>query len=215
MLADADKEDGHVGGVHQADEGADHVADGVALGDDEAVEGADGAKGSVKVARLGNGVGADKGLADHEDLVGLGKLGKLFERRHEALVVVPAASRVNEDDVVTLLRGVGDGVLGHRSSVLAVALLVQLNLAALARRQFLEVADVHGELFNGAGAEGVAGCDEYLVLVLQQEEANLGQVSRFAHTVDADNRHDIRAALAERRDGWRCDGVNVAEKVER
>lgn len=62
VLADADEEDGHVGGVDQADEGADHVADGVALGDDEAVEGADGAEGGVEVARLGDGVGADEGL---------------------------------------------------------------------------------------------------------------------------------------------------------
>lgn len=64
MLADADKDDGHVGGVDEADEGADHVADGIALGDDEAVEGAVGAKGRVEVAGLGDGVCA------HESLLG-------------------------------------------------------------------------------------------------------------------------------------------------
>lgn len=59
VLADADKEDGYVCGVNEGDEGADHVADRVALGDDEAVEGAEGAKGGVEVARLGDRVGAD------------------------------------------------------------------------------------------------------------------------------------------------------------
>lgn len=64
MLPDADEEDGYVGGVDEADQRADHVADGVALGDDEAVEGADGAEGRVEVARLGDRVGADEGLFD-------------------------------------------------------------------------------------------------------------------------------------------------------
>lgn len=62
VLADADEEDGDVCGVDEADEGADHVADGVALGDDEAVEGADGAEGGVEVAGLGDGVCAYEGL---------------------------------------------------------------------------------------------------------------------------------------------------------
>lgn len=62
MLADADKEHGDVCGVDETDEGADHVADGVAFGNDEAVEGADGAEGRVEVAGLGYRVCADEGL---------------------------------------------------------------------------------------------------------------------------------------------------------
>lgn len=62
MLSHADEEDGHVGCVHQTDERANHVADGVAFGDDEAVEGADGAEGCVEVAGLGDGVCSDQGL---------------------------------------------------------------------------------------------------------------------------------------------------------
>lgn len=164
--------------------------------------------------------GADGGagltyLADHEDLVGLGKLGKLLEGRHEALVIVASTSRVNEDNVVALLRGVGDRILGHRGGVLAVALLVELDLAALARRQLLEVAHVDGELLDGAGAEGVAGGDEDLVLVLQEEEADLGEVGRLAHAVDADDGDDVGAGLAEGGDGGCGDGVDFAQEVER
>lgn len=62
MLANADKENGDIGRVYQADKRTNHVADSVALGDDKAVEGADGAECGVEVARLGDGVGADEGL---------------------------------------------------------------------------------------------------------------------------------------------------------
>jgi hypothetical protein len=62
MLSDTDKQDRDIGGVDETDEGADHVADGVALGDDEAVEGADGAEGGVEVAGLGDGVCSYEGL---------------------------------------------------------------------------------------------------------------------------------------------------------
>lgn len=62
MLTDADKQNGDVCGVDKTDEGADHVADSIALGDDEAIESADGAERGVEVARLCDRVGADKGL---------------------------------------------------------------------------------------------------------------------------------------------------------
>lgn len=62
MLPHADEEDGDGGGVDEGDEGADHVADGVALGDDEAVEVPHGAEGGVEVAGLGDRVCSHEGL---------------------------------------------------------------------------------------------------------------------------------------------------------
>lgn len=153
-------------------------------------------------------------LADHENLVRLRKLGKLLERRHEALVVVPAASRVDEDDVEALVGGMGDCVLCDGGGVLAVALLVELDLAALAGGELLEVADVDGELLDGAGAEGVSGGDEDLVLVLQEEEADLGEVGGLADAVDADDGDDVGAGLAQRGGRRRGDGVDLTEQVE-
>lgn len=200
--------------MDQTDERADHVADSVAFGDDEAVEGAYGAKGGVEVARLRDGVCPHKGLADHEDLVWLGKLREFLEGGHEALVVVATTGGVDEDDVVALLGGVGDCVLGDGGGVLAVALLVEFDLASFAGGEFFEVADVDGELLDGAGAEGVAGGDEDFVLVLQEEEADLGEVGGLADAVDADDGHDVGAALAEGRDRWGGDGVDFAEEVE-
>lgn len=107
-------------------------------------------------------------LANHEDLVGLGKLGKLFERRHETLVVVSTAGGVNEDNVVVLLCSMGDCVLGDGGGVLAVTLLVELDLAAtFSGCELLEVANVDCELLDGAGAKRVTCRDKDLVFVLQ------------------------------------------------
>lgn len=62
MLAHTNKQNRHIGSVNQADKSANHVADCVAFGDDEAVKGALGAKGSVEVAGLSNGVCPYKSL---------------------------------------------------------------------------------------------------------------------------------------------------------
>lgn len=64
MLANANEQDGDIGGVDQADEGADHVADCIAFGDDEAVKRADGPEGRVEVAGLGDGVCTNQCLWD-------------------------------------------------------------------------------------------------------------------------------------------------------
>lgn len=64
VLANTDKEHGDIGGMDETDKRADHVTDRVALGDDEAVQGAYGAEGGVEVARLGDRVGANEGLGD-------------------------------------------------------------------------------------------------------------------------------------------------------
>lgn len=62
MLPNSHKHNGHVRRVDQTDKRTDHVADGVALGDDEAVQGAIRAKGCIKVARLGNRVCSNQSL---------------------------------------------------------------------------------------------------------------------------------------------------------
>lgn len=136
-------------------------------------------------------------LSNHQDLVRLGKLGKLLERRHQALIVVPAASRVDEDNVKALLGRKGNGVLGNSGGILAVALLVELDLAALSSCQLFEVPYMDSELLDGTGSERVAGRDEHLVLVLKEEEANLGQVGRLAHAVDAHNGDDVGTSFAQ------------------
>jgi len=67
MLSDTDKEDGDVGSVDDADQGADHVSHCVALGDDEAVKGAAGTKCCIEVPRLGDGICAHQGLSERDN----------------------------------------------------------------------------------------------------------------------------------------------------
>ena len=43
------------------------------------------------------------------------------------------------------------------------------------------------ELFDGAGAEGVAGGDEKGEVVLEEEEGEFGEVGGFADAVDAND----------------------------
>lgn len=112
-------------------------------------------------------------FANHEDLVRLSKLGKLLERRHKSLVIVPSTSCVDEDNVITFLRSMAHSILGDCGSILAVTLLIKLNATTLTGRQLLEVTDVNSELLDGAGTESVTGGDENLVFVLKKEEANL------------------------------------------
>lgn len=66
---------------------------------------------------------------------------------------------------------------------------------------------MHAELLDGAGAEGVAGGDEYAVVVLQQEEAYLGEIGGFADAVHADYGDDIWS--------FALDGLDFVEKIER
>jgi hypothetical protein len=69
-----------------------------------------------------------------------------------------------------------DGLLGDASHVSTVAALEKLDLA-LARAslvQLAEVADVGPQLLDGAAPEAVACGDEYLEVVLEQPEADLG-----------------------------------------
>lgn len=125
-----------------------------------------------------------------------------------------AASCVDEHHIETLLCSKRNSILGHGSRILAVTLLVELDLAPLARRQLLEVAHVHGELFDGARTERIAGGNEDLVLVLQQEETDLGQVGRLADAVDAHDGDDVRPGPTQRGHGRCGDGIDLAEEVE-
>jgi hypothetical protein len=62
VLTNTNEKHRNVGRVNETDKSTDHVANGVALGNDEAIECADSAKGCVEVASLSNRVSAYKSL---------------------------------------------------------------------------------------------------------------------------------------------------------
>lgn len=53
MLANADEENGHVGRMHDTNEGSHHVANCIALGNDEPVKVTSRSEGGIEVASLG------------------------------------------------------------------------------------------------------------------------------------------------------------------
>lgn len=104
---------------------------------------------------------------------------------------MPPPRGINEHNIVAFSRRVRYRVLRDRRRVFAISLLVQLDVAALAGRELFEIPHMHGELLDGAGAERVARRHEDSVLVLQEEVADLGEVSGLANAVDADYGHDV------------------------
>lgn len=84
-----------------------------------------------------------------------------------------SASGVDKDDVKAVLLGIADSVLGDVGGVFTVALFVELDDAALADGEFLEVTGVDAELLDCAGAECVTGSDEDFEFILEEEEADL------------------------------------------
>jgi len=217
MLPRPQKQNRNPRRVHHANQRTHHIAHRIALTNHEPIQPPPRPKRGVEVSRLRHRVRPDQRLAHHQDLIRARQLGELLERRHQALVVVAAAGGVDEHDVEAARSGVRDGVAGDVGRVLAVALFVQLDAAALARRELLQVAGVHAQLLDGAGAEGVAGGDEDAEAVLEQEEGDFGEVGGFADAVDADDGDDVGAGLGvvEGERGGVGDGLDFAEEVER
>ena len=126
-----------------------------------------------------------------------------------------SAGGVDEDDIESFGGGVGDSVARDISGVFAVAALVEFDGAeTFAGGEGGEVGGVHAELFDGAGAECVAGGDEEGEVVLEQEEGEFGEGGGFADAVDADDGDCVGAAVVGLR-GWGArDGGYGAEDVE-
>ena len=73
------------------------------------------------------------------------------------------------------------------------------------------------ELFDGAGAESIAGGDEEGKLILEKEEGEFGEIGGFPDAINADNGDDVGtgSGRGEIEGGWGSDRGNRAEDVER
>ena len=54
---------------------------------------------------------------------------------------------------------------------------------------------MNSKLLHGSGPEGVTGGNQHTELVLQQPEADFGQVGGLADAVDAAERHHVGTAV--------------------
>lgn len=158
--------------MHHTDQAPHHIPHRITLTNDESIQASPPAERLVETSRLCNTIAAHKRFADHKYFVRVGERGEFLERGHQAGVVVTTTGGVDEDDVEVVGRSIGDGVFGYVRCVFAVPFFVKLHFAqALPLTQFFEIAGVHTELFDGAGAEGVAGGDEKGEIVLEEEES--------------------------------------------
>lgn len=71
-MADTNEQDGHVRGVDDADQRADHVSNRVTFGNDEAIQSSARPKRGVEVPRLGDGIRAHKRLIRKQISIPLG-----------------------------------------------------------------------------------------------------------------------------------------------
>jgi len=110
-------------------------------------------------------------LADEQYQIGPRLRHQLGQRLHQGHVVLHPPGRIDEHDVVSVLGGLGNGGLGHCGGILGVALVVE---------RYGEAGGVDGELFDGAGAEGVAGGEEGSALVALEVVGNFGEGCGFS-----------------------------------
>lgn len=201
--------------MHHTHQAPHHIPHRIALADDKPIQPPLRPKRGVEIPRLRHRVRSHQRFPDHEDFIGIGQLAEFLEIRHQARVVVAPAGGVDEHDVEFIRLRVRHGVFGDIRRVLAVSLFIQFHLTAfLALAQFGEVAGVDAQLFDGAGAEGVAGGDEEAEVVLEEEEGEFGEVGGFADAVDADY-GDCVGAGGGAGEGWGGgDGVDGVEDVE-
>ena len=122
------------------------------------------------------------GDAFFDDAADLGKFA------HEIVLRVQAAGGVDDEDVDVAADGGIAGIEGDGGGVGAHLMLDDLHVDSLGP---------DGELFDGSGAEGVAGGDHDGLALGLEILAELGDGSGFAGAVDAGDQDDGGAACGE------------------
>ncbi|GIX60788.1 nucleoside diphosphate kinase [Babesia caballi] len=155
-LARAHEHDGLTRYVAHGQRRPDLVVDGVELGQDNAVDAPATLRGVglphlldglVELAQLVDGVVPHQRLADEEQQVGVVDVDQLGQRRHQRLVVLHAAGRVDQHGVEAVGAGVLQPLAADGRGVLAVAPLKQLHA---------QLVGVDFQLLHRAGTERVA-----------------------------------------------------------
>ena len=175
LFAGADELDGLAG--HGLD-GERRAASGVAveLGEHDAgdvevfVEGLGGA----------DGVLAGHGVDDEQDLVGLDGLFDGLELVHEGLIDMQAAGRIEEDHVVAVPDGVGNGGLGD---------IDRVRLPHLEDRDSQLFAD-DLQLLDRGRAVDIAGGEQRIFGLFFEKPGELGAVGGLARALQADEHDD-------------------------
>jgi hypothetical protein len=194
--------------VHHANQRTNHITHGITLTNNKAIKLPACTKTTIEIPRLRHAIRTHKRLTDHENLIRIRQFRKLLQRTHQSSIIMSPARCINQHNVEAILLRMSHSISSDVSCIFTVSLFEQIDFAALALAEFLEVADVDAQLLDSAGAERVGCGDEDAVVVLEQEEGDFGEVCGFADAVDADDGENIGA-----RGGGVC-VLDFAEEVE-
>jgi hypothetical protein len=200
FFADANEFDGLAGDGFDGEGGA-AAGVGVELGEDDAVEFELFVEGFGGV----DGVLADHGIDDEEDLMGLDLDVDGFEFVHQRLIDVEAAGGVEDDDVPAILLGELDGVAADLDGIFVFALGVDGGVGLLAEGV---------ELVDGGGALQVGGDEEGVFAFGFEVKGELADGGGFSGTLEAAEHEDGGAGgnVEDARGGG--DGVAVFIKLD-
>jgi len=185
----------------------DLVVDGVPLGNQHAVNATALARRgareitqcTVEFGQLIDGFVTYQGFSDEEDLVWVVDGDELGQCPHQWLIVLHTTSRVDEHYIETVVFRVCDRFLGDSCSVLAIPFFVELHapfaIGSAIDSKHAQVAHVNPELLHSTTPERVTSSDQDAQAVLNEPEANFGQVGTLADAIDAYENDAIRNAL--------------------
>jgi len=144
--------------------------------------------------RLVDGVLAGGGVEDEEDFVGgvfdfsHDDVSDFGEFAHEVVLGVESSGGVDEEDV----GGAGDsgvaGVEGDGGGIAALLVFDDLDAGSFGP---------DGELFDGGGAEGIAGGEDYFFILLAEPGGEFGDAGGFSGAIDAGDHDDGGSGFGE------------------
>ena len=106
---------------------------------------------------------------------------------------MPSSSGVDEYNIELLPGSIRYCVFSDVRCVFTITFFVELYFPQVfSFGQFFEISRVHTKLLNSARPESIASRDEEVEIILKEKESQFGEISGFAHAIDADYRDDIR-----------------------
>ena len=175
----------HDGFVHDASDAQGSTASGVTiqLGEDDASI----VKAVVELLGRIDSILTRHGIHHEENLVGLHRIAEVLNLLHQLLVHSLPTSGIDDEHIESLSLGMLYGITGNAHRVGG-------TLLEMDRHPNLFAQDT--QLFHGSRAEGVAGSQQRIaVLLLAQELSQLAAHGRLARTIQTSHQDNGRMAL--------------------
>mmetsp|Transcript_9143 Transcript_9143/g.12979 ORF Transcript_9143/g.12979 Transcript_9143/m.12979 type:complete len:204 (-) Transcript_9143:675-1286(-) len=186
LLPGPNEHDGSARNMRHGQGGTDLIAHGIEFGEHDAIDlppVSTASERTIEHGQLIHPIVPHEGLADEEHQIRRIIHHELGQRLHERHVVLHASRRVDEDDIVIMLRGVPYGGGCDRGWILGVSHLME---------GYAERFGVDVQLFYGTGTEGIACRQEGGMIVRFEVVGYFGEGRGFAHPVDSHHDDHVR-----------------------